>query len=146
MENDFCTLHYTASFDGAVFLGTFSSELMALDVIKECIENDINFFTARNIRLRDIYLSTNVGNVSILEKAELMLKGLKQEFQKTLPSLESYNLFLKNKDYLSLLNQQKKFVITRHKVNEIIYGFKTPGEEFGYSSSNSVTRGSSNNV
>lgn len=146
MENDFYTLHYTTSFDGAVFLGTFSSELMALDVVKECIENDINFFTARNIRLRDIYLSTNVGNVSIIEKADLMLKGLKQEFKKTLPSLESYNLFLKNKDYLALLNQQKKFVITRHKVDEIICAFKTPREEFGYSSSNSATRGSLNNV
>ncbi|HNC59702.1 MAG TPA: hypothetical protein PLP33_30025 [Leptospiraceae bacterium] len=75
-----------------------------------------------------------------------MLKDLKQEFKKTLPSLESYNLLLKNKDYLSLLNQQKKFVITRHKINEIISEFKTSGEEFGYGSANSITRRSLNNV
>ena len=146
MENDLYTLHYTSSFDRAVYLGTFSSELIALDVVKECIENDLIFFTARNLRLRDTYLSTNIGNLSVLEKADLMLKDLKQEFKKTLPSLESYNLLLKNKDYLSLLNQQKKFVITRHKINEIISEFKTSGEEFGYGSANSITRRSLNNV
>lgn len=131
MEINVYTLHYKTYFDGAVCLGTFSSELITLDTIKNCIENDLMFFSARNIRLREMYFSTGIGNLSILENSDLILKDLKQEFQKIPHSLESYNLFLTNKNYLLLLGQQKKFIVTRHKINEIIDELKTKTEEFG---------------